>query len=549
MAWLFSFLYSFFAFVLILLPLVVFHEFGHFLFAKLFGVKVEIFSVGFGKKLWSWQKGETEFRLAAIPMGGFVKLLGEDYEAELSEEDKKRALHHQKPWKRFLIFFGGPLFNFILSILLFMVILAVGEPHPASVIGRVVQDSQAEQAGLRSGDRILKVENQSVRTFEQVHQWMSERPQQHLHLELLHFGETKPVTLSVMTATRLGYSAYGELASLGELEGVFVFSRGKDLGISDPGSSAGRSGLETGDQVLQINEFPVADWEKLEFYYQALPEWVDFHLKVQKKRTQEIVTVILHKPSRLQSMAEALGLHSSELFIEKVLEGSPAEQVGMVAGDRVVSVAGRPVRSFFELKQRVQQYGEKQGKFSLGWEHAGKVITVEIEPKKNAKRDSIISKSTQYTIGVIPRLVFSDPEMVIDQIWNPWKLIWEASSRMVSFSWKNLVSLQKMLMGTVSVGHLGGPISIGKIAGESLGKGLVAMLSHMAIFSIGIGVLNVLPVPVLDGGHLLLLVIEIFRGKPLSLRQMEIVQTLGLVVILGLMGIAFSNDLARLFYS
>ena len=89
MAWLFSFLYSFFAFVLILLPLVVFHEFGHFLFAKLFGVKVEIFSVGFGKKLWSWQKGETEFRLAAIPMGGFVKLLGEDYEAELSEEDKK----------------------------------------------------------------------------------------------------------------------------------------------------------------------------------------------------------------------------------------------------------------------------------------------------------------------------------------------------------------------------------------------------------------------------------------------------------------------------
>src|SRR6202008_2658083 len=131
------------AFIVILVPLVVFHEFGHFVFAKIFGVKAEIFSVGFGPKLWSRQMGETEFRISAIPMGGYVKLLGEDREAELAEGEQHRALHRQKPWKRFLIFFGGPLFNFILAIFIFMAILLIGEPQISSVIGRVVHHSPA----------------------------------------------------------------------------------------------------------------------------------------------------------------------------------------------------------------------------------------------------------------------------------------------------------------------------------------------------------------------------------------------------------------------
>ena len=155
--WILSILQSVFAFIIILVPLVVFHEFGHFVFAKIFGVKAEVFSVGFGPSLWKRQKGETEFRLSAIPMGGYVKLLGEDRDAPLSEEEQKRALHRQKPWKRFFIFFGGPLFNFILAIFLFMAIMAIGEPQVASVIGRVVHDSPAEKAGFRSGDRVVSV--------------------------------------------------------------------------------------------------------------------------------------------------------------------------------------------------------------------------------------------------------------------------------------------------------------------------------------------------------------------------------------------------------
>src|SRR5580704_4972599 len=124
-AWLGSFLHSLLAFVIILVPLVVFHEFGHFIFAKIFGVKAEVFSVGFGPKLWKKQMGETQFCISAIPLGGYVKLLGEDMESEIPPEEQQRALHRQKPWKRFFIFFGGPLFNFILAIFIFMAILMI----------------------------------------------------------------------------------------------------------------------------------------------------------------------------------------------------------------------------------------------------------------------------------------------------------------------------------------------------------------------------------------------------------------------------------------
>ena len=130
---------SILGFLVILGPLVVFHEFGHYIFARYFNVKAEVFSIGFGPRIWSKQLGETELRIAAIPLGGFVKLLGDEPDRELSPEEAKRSLSRQEPWKRFLIFFGGPLFNLILAVLVFMAILAIGEPQMASVLGRVVQ--------------------------------------------------------------------------------------------------------------------------------------------------------------------------------------------------------------------------------------------------------------------------------------------------------------------------------------------------------------------------------------------------------------------------
>jgi regulator of sigma E protease len=237
------------------------------------------------------------------------------------------------------------------------------------------------------------------------------------------------------------------------------------------------------------------------------------------------------------------------MFIEKVVSKSPAESAGVQSGDRLVGVGTVDVQSFFELRDQVQKSGEKEGKVNLRWERKGQLMSANIVPTATSVRDPILNKTTQYTVGVMPMLLMAEPPTVVERVWNPFKLVYMASERMVTFTWRNLVSLRKIITGDVSVGTLGGPIMIGKIAGESMTRGLIVFLTNMAIFSIGLGVLNILPVPVLDGGHLLLLGVESIRGRPLTLRQMEVIQGVGLILILALMGIAFHNDLARLIYS
>ena len=272
--------------------------------------------------------------------------------------------------------------------------------------------------------------------------------------------------------------------------------------------------------------------------------------KFQKAQKEMIQSLRLVKPQLSKNLGVDFGIYSSELFVDKTVPKSPAEAAGVKGGDRLVGVGDRVVQSFFELKEAVQKSGEKDGKVQLKWERAGKTLySTSIVPTATVGRDPILNKTTQYTVGVIPMLVVAEPVMYVERILNPFTLVFKATERMFVMSWRNLVSLRKMLTGDVSVGTLGGPIMIGKIAGESLTRGLIAFLTNMAIFSIGLGVLNILPVPVLDGGHLMLLGIESIRGKPLTLRQMEVLQGVGLVFILALMGIAFHNDIARLFYS
>ncbi len=552
-----SFLHSFFAFLIILVPLVVFHEFGHFVFAKIFGVKAEIFSIGFGPTLWSRQMGETELRVSAIPMGGYVKLLGEDRDTPLSEAEQKRALHKQKPWKRFFIFFGGPLFNFLLAIFIFMAILAIGEPQVANVIGRVVHGSVAEKVGFQSGDHILAIDHKPIKKYEEVVIALNESPGRNVDFEVLHPKSKNPTHIQVKTSSQTGFSIYGESTAVGEVEGMLPLPRANLVGVSNPKSVAAQAGIETGDKIVSLNQRPILTWEEMDSIYSEMTPGTQFEIQFQKAKTGEIKSLTWEKPKFSQGESNALpktleevfGLHSSELFIDKTVPKSPAEVAGLKYGDRLLRVGGQEVQSFFELKDAVQKSGEKEGKVQLFWERGGRIYSSMITPTITTGRDPILNKTTQYTVGVIPLLTLAEPVTFIERVWNPFKLVYQATDRMITLSWRNLVSLKKMVTGDVSMGSLGGPIMIGKIAGESLTRGLIAFLTNMAIFSIGLGVLNILPVPVLDGGHLLLLGVESIRGKPLTLRQMEVVQGVGLILILTLMGIAFRNDLARLFYS
>jgi regulator of sigma E protease len=534
-------------FLIILGPLVVVHEFGHYFFARLFGVKAEVFSIGFGKKMWSKQLGETELRVAWLPLGGFVKLLGEDREAPLSPEESKRALHRQAAWKRFFIFFGGPLFNFLFAILVFMAILAIGEPQISNLVGRVVKDSPAAKAGFMSGDRIVSVEGQSVKRFEEIANIMADHPGAQLRFEVIHPGAARSIEIGATTTSEEGYSLYGEQTRVGEVEGLLPSPRAPLVGVADPNSVAARAGIRTGDNLLELNGQPVKNFEDFEAAYEALPAKSAVGLKFERPDHSSYQTV-LSKPASHLDMSQAWGLDSSEMYIDKVVPDSPAAKAGLVSGDRILTVSHHAIQSFFDLKDEVQKAGETQDKVELQWEHQGKVISASIKPSETSSRNALLKKSVAYTVGIVPMLTMIEPEMTIERIWNPAMLLYKGTGRMIEFSWRNLVSIEKMVIGDVSVATLGGPIMIGKLAGESLAHGLVPFLTMMAILSIGLGVLNVLPIPVLDGGHLMLLAIESVRGKPLTLRTMEIIQSVGLTAILALMFLVMKNDLVRVFF-
>ncbi len=541
---------SILGFLIMLGPLVIVHEFGHYIFARIFGVKAEIFSVGFGPKVFSRQCGETEVRISAIPLGGYVKLLGEDRESELKPEERARSLHLQPAWKRFFIFAGGPLFNFLWAILVFMFIMALGEQQIASVVGRIMPGSVASQAGFVVGDKILAVEGKPVRTFDEVQIEILNHPDQKVRVEVAQTAGSK--TINVQTTAESGYSEYGEETKVGRVEGLLRDGRGTLVGISNSKSFAGLAGVHTGDQLLEVNGAAIKSWEEVEIQFEKAATGMTFQFKTGKAGAKadapatDLHTFSYTKAAGAKTLGDETGLYSSEMFVDKAMPKSPAEAAGVKSGDRLVAVGKTEIRSFFELRENVQKSGEVDGKIALTFEREGQRITQQIVPTATSQRDPLLNKKTQYTVGVVPMLSFADPALVTERVLNPFKLLYRGTARVADFTQKNFIVIRKMIVGDVSVATLGGPIMIGKIAGESLAHGIHAFLGTMAILSIGLGVLNILPIPVLDGGHLLLLGIEAIRRKPLTIRQMEVIQQVGLSLILLLMIVVIRNDLARL---
>ena len=541
---------SIIGFIVILIPLVVVHEFGHFFFAKLFNVRADAFSVGFGPVLFKKQLGETEFRVSAIPLGGYVKLLGEDPTSTLSDEDKKRALHHQTPWKRFFIFFGGPLFNFIWATIVFMVMMAIGEPQVSTVVGRVLNDTPAAKAGFIPGDKILTVDGESVIKFEDLMNKLADKPAREVLVGIERSGTT--TSLKVQTGSEDGFSIYGEKKPVGTIDGIIPNARMTKVGILKSDSIAAKAGIKLGDEIVSINSQKVETYEQLEKKYS---EWaissgantkdgVNLEVKTGDSKARPVTLAIATKP--VGNLETDFGLYSSELFVEAAVKDTPAEKAGLKSGEYLAAVNGVGIHRFFELRQRIQKAGEEHGKVTVTTIRDGKETAYEIIPQVSTERDPLLKKMKQFTIGVMPIPSMLEPVMVVEQTLNPILLLYKGTARMLDLSARNLISIGKMVQGQVSVKSLGGPILIGKLAGDSLSRGLMDFLKMMGILSIGLGVLNILPIPVLDGGHIVLLGIETLRGKALSIKQIEVVQQVGLVLILLIMGVVMKNDISRL---
>jgi regulator of sigma E protease len=441
-------------FLVVLGILVAFHELGHFLAARWVGVKVLKFSLGFGPKLVGRQVGETEYLVSAIPLGGYVKLFGEDEAEAITPEDRKRSFVHQNLWGKVLIVAAGPGFNFILAYLIFAAWLSTGYTLPvpsfkdiAPVLEAVAPDSPAAKAGLMVGDQIKKIDGRDIATRVEL-------------LDAAAKGKGAPLTLDVLRD-----------------------GRHETLTVTPvPAPGQGPKGEEA--------------------YY--------------------------------------LGIEEIPPVVNEVVPGKPAAAAGFKEGDRVLSIDGNLIHTWTQMTSLVK-------------DNPGKTLHVDVlrEGHRVSLAVTPIGESTTVNGQTVQvgKIGIAGPDRSLMKSATPLAAIYNGLEATWKWTELTIVGLYKMIVGDISSKNIGGPLTIAKISGEAAAQGPANVIFLIALLSINLGVLNLLPIPILDGGHLLFFLIEGILRKPLGERQRELAQQVGLVLLVGVMIFAFWNDLERIFFS
>ena len=430
--------------ILMLGVLVFVHELGHFLVAKLCGVKVLKFSLGFGPKLASRRHGETEYQVCAIPLGGYVQMLGEGggeqgESGALSEAEKQRSFAEKPVSRRLAIVSAGPLMNLLLPLLILPIAFLVGVQLPTYLeeppcVGYVVPESDAAAAGFKAGD--------CVRTLNGV-----------------------------------------EVASWNATNKNFISQAGDAL-------------------VFQV-----------------------------ERNGKEVQLTLPADNNSLEGL-QALGLLPAQSArIGALAPDMPAAQSGLQAGDLILQIGNQPIISWYDLRGAIQESGPQS--VTLLIERDGERLNVELTPQKRQEEGD-------YLLGIAPQQTTETVRFGLVEA------VREGASRTWELIDLTLVFIQKLFTGGVSAKNIGGPITVVQIAGQAAQTDLAAILSVLAFISIQLGILNLLPIPILDGGHILFYSIELITRRPLSLRVREAAQQVGMAMLLMLMLLAFYNDILRL---
>ncbi|HJO25576.1 MAG TPA: RIP metalloprotease RseP [Myxococcota bacterium] len=531
-----------FAVALLLSVLVFVHELGHFAAAKACGVRVLKFSVGFGSPIGfgpyrlSWVRGHTEYVLAWIPFGGFVKMLGENPDEENSPEaeaNREETLGAKPLWQKLLIIFAGPVMNLVLPVFVFVGLQWAGLPRADAVIGLVEAESPAASAGLEPGDRILAVDGVPVRWWSEVSDAVAEAPGDELALEVERDGSKQSVSLPVVSRSQ--FDLFGEM----EASGWAGLSHPRPaalvalFGVDVPARAAG---IESGDLVTSVDGHAVDDWYALEAGYAAASAPVVLGIT----RGEGGDSLELEVPA-LGSL-ESLGLVYAGAPVVRVSEDSPAAAAGLAAGDVVIGYDGRSVSTFESLARAVASSGGASK--SVRFLRDGEVHEVRIAAEPSEIESDVAGP--RYRLGIAGGNTLLRGEVETDRERNPLVAFPRAVEMTVDITRVFMIGLSKLVTGDVSRKHLAGPIGIAQMAGDALRQSWADYLRLMVLISINLGILNLLPIPILDGGQASLFVVEALNRKPLSLRTKLAVQQVGLTVVILLMGLAFWNDLERL---
>ncbi|ROM57946.1 RIP metalloprotease RseP [Pseudomonas poae] len=434
--------------------LVTFHEFGHFWVARRCGVKVLRFSVGFGMPLLRWHdRRGTEFVIAAIPLGGYVKMLDER-EGEVPADQLDQSFNRKTVRQRIAIVAAGPIANFLLAMVFFWVLAMLGSQQVRPVIGAVEADSMAAKAGLVAGQEIVSIDGEPTTGWGAV------------NLQLVR--------------------------RLGESGTVSVGVRDQDSTIETARELALDHWLKGADEPDPIKSLGIRPWRP------ALPP-----------------------------------------VLAELDPKGPAQAAGLKAGDRLLALDGQPLGDWQQVVDLVRVRPDTR--IVLKIERDGAQIDVPVTLSVRGE-----AKAAGGYLGAGVKGVEWPASMVREVSFGPLAAIGEGAKRTWTMSVLTLESLKKMLFGELSVKNLSGPITIAKVAGASAQSGVADFLNFLAYLSISLGVLNLLPIPVLDGGHLLFYLVEWVRGRPLSDRVQGWGIQIGISLVVGVMLLALVNDLGRL---
>jgi len=542
-------------FLLLLDALVIVHELGHFVAAKLLDFQVLRFSIGFGRPLVRLRGKETEYQICVVPLGGYVRIFGEE-DAEPGPTGPVRRSFAAKPlWQRLIVVFAGPAANFLFPILIYFVFFAGHSRLPAAVIGDVIANGPAERAGIEPGDRIVSVNGESIRYWEDLEAIIDDGAGHQLRLGISR-GQRR-IDKHLVPVERTVRSRDGRSTRQGWI-GVSQAPFRPQIGVVDPSSPAGRAGMRTGDLIISIDGKDVTNWTALRHaidgdarrrtiaYFRGEPVPGVPQVKLLEPRIADLVPDTRIDDAGRRSVVN--GISPAQMFVARVESDSPAALAGLHVGDLITHLDGDPATNWMLLDQRLQS--KPAHAWTVRWlrtagDGNAQPMQGTLEQRWIAVTDEFGNTSARLYLGATNDFDRGEGELVsIDGRFT------YAASKAVERTGDTVVEMVggfwSIVRGETPHETVGGPLMMYRVASVSGSKGWDAFLLMLALVSVNLGLINLLPVPMLDGGNLIVFAIEAVQRKPLSPAGRHRVMMVGLAIVVAIMVLALRNDVLRI---